>query len=276
MPGLADGLIDDAAVFPPGNASIPDALRQHENWLGSRCEALVGPLLVPASAVDALRAVADPDQHVRLGVVGDTGLDGLVAARDALQDDSWFDVVQLELTVRDRDHPAVATKAVLTNLPFTAPTYLEIPVGVDPLPVLEEIAADGAERAKFRCGNEIVPSLEQLGEFLLGCAQLRVPFKLTAGLHHAVPTPDPTTGFTHHGFLNTLAATWVAIHSRELSDVTDVLAQTEADRLVDVLAHADIAALRSLYRSFGSCSITEPFDELAALSLQPVGPGDDT
>lgn len=275
MPGLADELIDDAAVFPPGNASIPDALRQHETWRDGRCEAVVGPLLVPASAVDALREVADPEQYVRLGLIGDTGLDGLVAAREALQDDAWFDVVQLELAVRDRDDPAVATKTILANLPFTAPTYLEIPIGVDPLPVLEAIATDGAERAKFRCGNDVVPSAAQLGAFLLDCARLRVPFKLTAGLHHAVPAQDPTTGFTHHGFLNTLAATWVAMDCGELSDVTDVLAQTDADRLVDVLAKADIAALRSLYRSFGSCSITEPFDELAALSLQPVGPSDD-
>jgi hypothetical protein len=93
VPGLADQLVDDAAVFPPGNAPIDRALRDHAGWLGTRYEPLVGPLLVPASAVDAVRAAADPDDFIRLGLIADTGLDGLVAARDALQDDTWFQVV---------------------------------------------------------------------------------------------------------------------------------------------------------------------------------------
>ena len=38
-----------------------------------------------------------------------------------------------------------------------------------------------------------------------------VPFKCTAGLHHAVRYTDPTTGFRHHGVLNILVATARAV-----------------------------------------------------------------
>ena len=37
---------------------------------------------------------------LRLGLIGDTGLEGLIAARDALQDDAWFSIVQFELALR--------------------------------------------------------------------------------------------------------------------------------------------------------------------------------
>src|SRR5437764_5232024 len=47
--GLMLGLVDDAAVFPPGNASVPDAVRAHRQHRSSWYADLVGPLLVRSS-----------------------------------------------------------------------------------------------------------------------------------------------------------------------------------------------------------------------------------
>ncbi|MFC7506123.1 hypothetical protein ACFQRR_29000, partial [Nocardioides sp. GCM10030258] len=75
-----------------------------------------------------------------------------------------------------------------------------------------------------------------------------------AGLHHALRNTDPETGFEQHGFLNLLAATGV----RDAEAMAAVLAERAA---------APDVPSTSLLRSIGTCSITEPIDELTALGL---------
>jgi hypothetical protein len=53
LPRLFAGLVDDAAVFPPGSASVPDAVSAHRRHRTAWYADLVGPLLLPASAVTA-------------------------------------------------------------------------------------------------------------------------------------------------------------------------------------------------------------------------------
>ena len=85
---------------------------------------------------------------------------------------------------------------------------------------------------------------------IAACRDAGVPFKCTAGLHHAMRRGE------EHGFLNILAAT-----------------TAPNARLEDVLAEEDAAALdleapdRALFTSFGSCSWREPVDDLEALGL---------
>ena len=62
----------------------------------------------------------------------------------------------------------------------------------------------------------------------------------------------------------------------EMDDVAATLTTTDASRLVEILCGADVPQLRNLFRSFGSCNVTEPFDDLAALSLQPGQDGEQT
>ena len=45
-----------------------------------------------------------------------------------------------------------------------------------------------------------MPSVDELAEFMQGCRERKLPFKATAGLHHAVRQGDA------HGFVNLLAA----------------------------------------------------------------------
>ena len=57
-PDLLTGLIDDAAVFPPGNAPLDVAVQRHRAHRSSAYAACIGPLLVPASAAADLTAMA--------------------------------------------------------------------------------------------------------------------------------------------------------------------------------------------------------------------------
>jgi hypothetical protein len=41
---------------------------------------------------------------------------------------------------------------------------------------------------------------------ICACRDRKLPFRLAAGLRHALRHTDPETGFTHHGFLNVLVA----------------------------------------------------------------------
>ena len=132
-------------------------------------------------------------------------------------------------------------------------TYLE---GVG----LDEVKAAGA-RAKVRCGPE-APPVDVLAELIRGCRSVGIPFKATAGLHHAVRTE------AQHGFVNLLAAAVFGDEERALAeDDAGAFALGETFRWREREANPhDIAEVRrSLLVSIGSCSFTEPVEELEAL-----------
>ena len=264
LAGLTESLIDDAAVFPPGSAALADAVDAAYARVDTATDDLVGPLLVPASAAGALRELVDPDRPLRIALVADTGLEALESARDQLQDDPWVELVHVEVRLPLSDDAEVATKILLDALSFTVPAYVELPLDRDPEPALTVLAADGAERAKFRCGPDAVPTSAHLGRAIVAATRAGVPFKLTGGLHHALPNVQADV--RHHGFLNALAATSAAL-SGDADRVVDLLDEDDPESVLAALTEADIPALRRSFRSFGSCSIDEPFDDLRRLGL---------
>jgi hypothetical protein len=267
MSGLALGLIDDAAMFPPGNASLHDAVAATYARRDTVQAGVVGPLLVPASAVEDLRSHADPDQMLDIALIGDTGVEGLAAARDALQDDSWIQLQQVEVRVPVDGSPSDAVRQLLDQLSFTVITYLEVALDQSVTDTLAVLAQDGAERAKFRTGPFAVPTAEALALAILTAVGSGVRFKLTGGLHHALPTHDEESDQLHHGFLNTLAATSLAVAGSAVDEITAVLRSTDTQQVLSALAASDASRVRHFYCSFGSCSVTEPFDELLRLGL---------
>ncbi|MCZ3389773.1 MAG: hypothetical protein LH645_11825 [Actinomycetia bacterium] len=259
--GLALSLIDDAAVFPPGNASLDDAITGYYNRFETNQQEIVGPLLIPASAVDSLRTHADPLRMLDVAIVGDTGFDGLVAARDSLENDTWIAVQHVELRAPSDGAIGESVGTLLGALAFTVPTYVELPVTEAPAG-LNVLAADGAERAKFRTGPYEVPSPDQLAAAIGAAVRLRVPFKLTGGLHHALPTHDEASNRQHHGLLNVLAATAAATEEGDDLELARLLASADPDQLLAQLGTVDAGVIRRHFKSVGSCSIDEPYQEL--------------
>jgi hypothetical protein len=97
-----------------------------------------------------------------------------------------------------------------------------------------------------------------------------VPFKATAGLHHAVRYLDPVTGFTHHGFLNILVAVARAVRGAGELAVIAALESVDAAALVAEAVDLDTptaARVRALFVSYGSCSTSDPITDLTALKL---------
>jgi hypothetical protein len=128
--------------------------------------------------------------------------------------------------------------------------YIEIPVTGDP-------AGLGGARAKIRAGGDSYPSAEDLAGFLCRAARARVPFKATAGLHHALPAPPM------HGFFNLFLAACEAWHGAGEAEVLATL--RAASPTIDLTGEQIRAARGEFAINFGSCSFEEPVAELERL-----------
>ena len=78
-------------------------------------------------------------------------------------------------------------------------------------------------------------------------------------------------GFEQHGFLNVLVATRRAFDGASRDEVIDVLEQRDPTSLTGLVDGAELAGARRWFTSFGSCSVTEPLDDLVALGLVSTG-----
>lgn len=270
-PALFTGLVDDAAVFPPGNAPLPVAVSRHRAHRRSSYAALVGPLLVPAADADALVAAAgqEPGDVLEVALVARPGVDPgvLVAAVGRLAHEPSVHVVGAEL-----GWFAGWRDLAVDGLPLT----LEVPRGADQDRALDDVAAAVDEvgrpvQAKFRTGATPAwewPDEAELAAFLHDCSGLGVPFKLTGGLHHVVRA-DHDDG-PEHGLLNVLLAVRAAVHDRTPGTIESVLAERDAHLLTDAVSEldeADVRRVRSLFTAYGCCEVTDPIGELRHLDL---------
>ena len=81
MHALFAGLVDDAAMFPPGNASVPDAVARHLAYRQEWFAPLIGPLVVPDTQLAEVSraAAAGGVDRLAVSVVVTGGAGGLVA-----------------------------------------------------------------------------------------------------------------------------------------------------------------------------------------------------
>ncbi|MEV1071999.1 hypothetical protein [Micromonospora parva] len=278
VPALLTGLVDDAAVFPPGSATLPDALAAHRQHRTAWYADLVGPLLVPASTVAAgeLSGLVDPGEGLVVGVIGDTGIGNLPFALSFLAPDG-VTARQVEVAVAKRGEdplPGIAELLRLTGeLAGVEAIYAELPLTFGLMGALDALVAARADgvpvAAKFRTGGlaaELFPTPAELAAVICACRDRDLPFKLTAGLHQAIRHLDPETGFTHHGYANVLAATLAAADGDGARSVAELLTVVDPRPLVE-RATARLDAPRPLWVGFGSCSILEPLTDLIRLGL---------
>ncbi|MFG2009262.1 hypothetical protein ACGFNF_09350 [Micromonospora sp. NPDC048868] len=279
VPALVDGLVDDAAVFPPGSAPLPAAVAAHRRHRTSWYADLVGPLLVPATRLPEVAGLLGADERIAVGVIGDVPLDRLDEVRATA--DPRIHVRQVEAAVAKRGEdplPGLTELVALARRAGAGPAtldavYAELPLTFGLMGALDALAAARADglpiAAKFRTGGlaaELFPTPAELAAVICACRDRALPFKLTAGLHQAVRHLDPETGFTHHGFVNVLAATLAAAGGATVESVAELLTATDPRPLVQY-AEAGLDAPRPLWIGFGSCSILEPLTDLIRLGL---------
>jgi hypothetical protein len=275
IPALFRGFVDDAAVFPPGNAPLPVAVQHHRVHRAAWYRDLVGPLLVPVSTLDRLPALLEREESLTVGLIGDTGIGPAVAALPADQGAGIL-AAQVEVPVAKRgEDPGPGLERLVDLLRGRPPVrvYPEIPLTWGLFEALDTVAAaraDGLDIApKFRTGGlaaELFPSPGDLAAVICACRDRELPFKLTAGLHHALRYTDAETGFVHHGFLNVLVATAAAREGAGPAEVAAVLASTDPPAVIEA-ARARLDEQRPLWIGYGTCSIDEPLTDLTRFGL---------
>lgn len=274
-PALLHGLVDDAGLFPPTALGMPDAVARHRADQRGGAPMLTHRFLCPASRLDQLRAELVDSDRIRLGLITDEGSVGLDEALAVVDRDPRLELALLEVPLvrfRSQADPTGVT-AALTAL-RAAPA--EVAAHLEPASVgdVDAVVADLSSRhdarplgAKLRCGGvraELFPSAEQVAHFISVCARTGVPVKATAGLHQAVRHRDPTTGFTHHGYLNLLLAAAGAAGGAAEDELTPLLEIEQRDELADrilALGADDASRARELLVSYGSCSTSTPIGQ---------------
>ena len=271
VPSLFSGLVDDASLLPPSFISLPDAVAKQAEQRGAWFAGLLGPLLVPASVIGAEL----PAGELPVALVGDVPLSAVPAAVEKLRaSGAMVSHVEAPVARRGEDpQPGLIALRALAGNDKDLEVYAEIPLSWGLLAALDTVAecrAEGLRIApKFRVGGlaaELFPTPVELAAVVCACRDRELPFRLAAGLRHAIRHTDPETGFTHHGFLNVLSAAILATDGAEVAEVAEVLAATHPVPLVEP-ARVRRDDPRPLFVGFGAASVVEPLTELVRLGL---------
>ena len=285
---LLGGVVDYAGLFPPAALAMTDALDEYAEALAGPDAWMLGRFVLPASRLAefaALRAGAPGDAPAwRLSAIVRDGAQADVEAIAAFNQESGrhgavVDIVEANPASLD----GIDWLAAAFGTGFEV--YVEVAAGPDADVWLARVQERGLG-GKVRTGGltaEAFPSPDALVAFLDTAVRAGVPFKATAGLHHAVRgayrlTYEPgAASAPMYGYLNVLLATAAlsAGHSAEAARALltrdDAAALVFADDAVrwgeSALSAEALGRAREQHLvSFGSCSFREPSDEYRALA----------
>jgi len=139
---------------------------------------------------------------------------------------------------------------------------------------------------KIRCGGleaSAIPEVVAVAAAIATCRATGIPLKATQGLHHPFRHHDRELDADVHGFINLFATSALAhVHDLPVKTLIEIVAETDPEAFVvepEILAWRDYSASaediaearRSVLTSFGSCSFSEPRDDLRALGYVQEG-----
>lgn len=238
---LLERLIDHAPLFPPASLELAEALAEDRRARDSSSAFALGRFVCPAS---------------RLGELPDVGRGVSVVLDAQLGPDPRVEAVEARMAADLERLGSVA-----------AEVFVEVPVDDSLEERLDEVAALGF-RAKVRCGGATTPSVPALAAFVRACRERELAFKATAGLHHAIVRDG------EHGFVNLLAAVVFGDEDAALSETDPSAFALDAGSFRwrnRSAGPAELAEVRhERFRCIGSCSFTEPIEELEALGALPL------
>ncbi|HUQ46684.1 MAG TPA: hypothetical protein VM053_00415 [Gemmatimonadaceae bacterium] len=281
------GIIDYAGMFPPARLGMDDAIREYARYREGSDNDLLGRFILPASRLGEFSSAAqsfvarkDPWKISAIVSAGsETDID-MISEFNAEQAGVVVDAIEMPV------HSASEIEWAASHFGKSFSLFLEPPLVPDCTDLLEAISKAGVA-AKIRTGGVVpgaIPSASAVLRFIENCATLALPFKATAGLHHAIRGRYPLTYDSDaprgkmFGYLNVFLTAAFLRAGLPASSLLDLLEEEDASsitfsddgvrwrgNLADTSTLADTR--KSLSVSFGSCSFTEPVDEAKQLHL---------
>ena len=288
--------IDYAGLFPPASLAMAPAVRNYASYRTGTDAWMLGRFVVPVPRLEEFEAAAfdflppnDGEPWRLSALVTDADVDSDAArviafnARHGARGSAGAAVVDtVELTAASVFDIGRIGHAVAD----TFRVYVEVPVAGDPTDLIDALLAHGL-RAKIRTGGVAAaafPDMEDVLRFMAACVERGVPFKATAGLHHALRGEYPLTyeaaapHGTMNGFLNMLLAAAFLRAGLPLGDAAALMEERSpmaltfddegvAWRDTRITTPALVAAREHAMVAIGSCSFDEPLADLHALRL---------
>jgi hypothetical protein len=286
-------IIDYAGLFPPASLDMATSVNNYSRYLGHAQRWALGRFVLPVARLNEfvdVHGVAAEPWHFS-GIIS-ANVEEDLAAVDEFNRKAISSVIDsVEVRVHDLDEIDLVRK----HLSEGATVFYEISTeqADELLPILRHIGGC----AKLRTGGVVkdaFPAVEQIAGFIARCAELSVPFKATAGLHHPLRCIRPLTyepnarEATMHGFLNLFTAAAIAWSAARFVDAvprtTLATCLADEDRTnwhfgEDALSWSggaepiriSVEVIRSMRArfalSFGSCSFEEPLHDMSEINL---------
>jgi len=292
---ILDGAIDYAGLFPPAKLDMSSAVRNHASYRAGEHAWALGRFIVPVDRLDELDTAArgllpraQSDRPWRISALlgseirNDVGkiLEFNAQHSQPANGMAVIDAVEFKATTPDQIYHS------LEAVPASITRHVEIPIDNDPAELVSAIAQSRG-RAKVRTGGttqDAFPTSHELARFIHACTNANVPFKATAGLHHPIRSTYPLTydqgspKGKMFGFLNVILAAALVRAGVSVQETQELLEEESMaalrfdgdgvrwrTRMIGTLALKD--ARTRIMLSFGSCSFTEPIDDLRKLNL---------
>lgn len=286
---LLEDIVDYAGLFPPSMVSMKEAADSYAAYRSGPYAWMLGRFVLPVARLNEFLEVAEchfrDNDAWRLSVLAGEDI------ASTIREIKLFNTQNVGRAVCDSLEVKANTVSKIENtvaaLPEDLATYFEISTGEN-FPDLLATLAIKHQRAKMRTGGttrEDFPPTREVVRFVRTCMAANVPFKATAGLHHPIRCYRPLTYAgdapkgTMHGFLNVLLMTGFARDSYRVA-LLEELMEEEFDEVFTFrddgiawrgeyfLSSGQLEFLRRKGMiSFGSCSFTEPVEDLQGLGL---------
>ncbi len=283
-------IVDYAGLFPPSQLPMNEAVANYAAYLDSNYKWMLGRFVVPVQRLDEFAASAAElfersGEIWKLSVLASDDIGETVGKISAFNENLKGRAVADALEIKA--HDAAEIKRIDAHLPKNLAVYFELPLDENLSESVVTLAIH-RHRAKIRTGGiteNAFPAIDKITRFIRLCLAANVAFKCTAGLHHPLRCRKPLTYETNapvgkmNGFLNVFLAAAFLQQGYEPPLIHELLESERADdfqfRADGVLWKQEYFAHTTQLRllrergiiSFGSCSFTEPIEDLQELGL---------